>query len=71
MPTTLDCKIMGNVFGSAQMRAVFDSRKLLQSWLDTWAALAEAEADVGVVPRADAERIRAAANAKGFDLDEI
>ena len=71
MPTTLDCKIMGNVFGSAQMRAVFDSRKLLQSWLDTWAALAEAEADVGVVPRADAERIRAAANAQGFDLDEI
>jgi 3-carboxy-cis,cis-muconate cycloisomerase len=62
---------MGNVFGSAQMRAVFDSRKLLQSWLDCWAALAEAEAEVGVIPRSDAERIRTAAHAEDFDLDEI
>lgn len=71
MPTTLDCKIMGNVFGSPQMRDVFDSRQLLQSWFDTWAALAEAEADVGVIPHADAERIRAAANAELADLDTI
>lgn len=71
MPTTLDCKIMGNVFGSPEMRAVFNSRRLLQSWLDVWASLAEAQADVGIVPRADADAIRAAANAENYDLDDI
>ena len=45
MPTTLDCSIMKHVFGTARMREVFDSRQLLQSWLNVWAALAEAEAD--------------------------
>jgi adenylosuccinate lyase len=71
MPTTLDCNIMRNLFGSDRMRAVFDSRRLLQSWLDVWAALAEAEADAGLIPTSAAQTIRSVAKAEGYDLDQI
>ncbi len=71
MPTTLDCKIMGNVFGTPRMREVFSSASLFQGWLDAWAALAEAQADVGVIPKDAAQQIRKVARADNFDLDEI
>ena len=71
MPTTLDCHIMKDVFGSARMRAVFDSQRLLQGWLDVWATLAEAQADVGMIPVEAAEAIRAAARAEDFDTAQI
>src|SRR5882724_9185404 len=71
MPTTLDCLLFRDVFGTARMRAVFDSRALLQSWLDVEAAIAEAEAEVGVIPTWAAERIREAADAQRYDLDEL
>jgi 3-carboxy-cis,cis-muconate cycloisomerase len=53
------------------MRAVFDSRALLQAWLDVEAALAEAEAECGLVPAAAAAGIRAAARADAFDPDAL
>src|SRR5882724_8525032 len=71
MPTTLDCLLFRDVFGTARMRAVFDSRALLQSWLDVEAALAEAEAEIGVIPPWAAEHISGAADARRFDLDEL
>jgi 3-carboxy-cis,cis-muconate cycloisomerase len=71
MPTTLDCSLFRDVFGTARMRAVFDSRRLLQAWLDVEVALAEAEADAGVVPRPAAARIREVARSDAFDLDEL
>lgn len=71
MPTTLDCLVMRNVFGSDRMRAVFDSRRMIQSWFETWACLAEAEADVGMIPREAAETIRAATRRDDFDIEEI
>jgi len=71
MPTTLDCSIMKHVFGTQRMREVFDSRRLLQSWLDVWAALAEAEADAGLIPADAAKRIRSVAKAELYDLEKI
>ena len=69
--TSLDCGLFGDLFGTERMRAVFDSRALLQAWLDVEVALAEAEADAGVIPAAAVEGIRAAARAERFDLDEL
>ena len=71
MPTTLDCQIMRNVFGTNRMRAVFDSRRLLQGWLDVWAALAEAEADAELIPAEAARKIRSVATAELYDLEKI
>jgi 3-carboxy-cis,cis-muconate cycloisomerase len=62
---------MRDVFGSARMREIFDSGRVLQGWLDTWAALAEAEADTALIPAKAAAAIRAAAKAENFDLERI
>ncbi len=71
MPTTLDCTLLRDLFGSAPMRAVFDSRRLVQAWLDVEVALARAQARVGVVPQAAAERIAREARAEQFELDRL
>jgi 3-carboxy-cis,cis-muconate cycloisomerase len=71
MSTTLDCELFRDVFGSAEMRRIFDTRSMLQSWLDAEAALAAAEADAGVIPKAAADRILQASDAQNYDLDEL
>jgi adenylosuccinate lyase/3-carboxy-cis,cis-muconate cycloisomerase len=69
--TTLDCVVLGDLYGTPELREIFDSRALVQAWLDVERALAEAQAEVGVVPAAAAERIAAEADAAGFDLDAL
>ncbi|MFE2041452.1 adenylosuccinate lyase [Streptomyces sp. NPDC059477] len=67
----MDSRILGGLFASDAMRAVFSDRAMVQSWLDAEAALAGAQADLGVVPRAAAERIAECAVAERFDLEVI
>ena len=71
MATTLDCEVLGDLYGTPELRAVFDSRALVQAWLDVERALAEAQAEVGVVPAAAAVRIAAEADAARFDLEAL
>ena len=71
MPTSLDCALLGDFFGTSAMRELFDSRALLQSWLEAEAVLAEAEAECGLIPAAAAVEIRAAADARDYDLGEL
>jgi adenylosuccinate lyase len=71
MSTTLDCELFRDVFGSGEMRRRFDTRAMVQGWLDAEAALAAAEAEVGVIPTAAAERIIREAEADLFDLDQL
>ena len=68
MPTTLDCELFRDLFGSAEMRGAFDTRSMVQAWLDVEAALAAAEAVVGVIPAAAAQRIRDEARVDRYDL---
>ncbi len=71
MPSTLDCTLLRDLFGTAQMRAVFDSERLLQGWLDAEAALARALADVALIPAEQAEEIAGACRAELYDLDVL
>jgi 3-carboxy-cis,cis-muconate cycloisomerase len=71
VPTTLDSELLRDVYGTEEVRAAFDARALLQAWLDAEAALAEAEAEAGVVPQEAASRIRAEAHAELYDLDSL
>jgi adenylosuccinate lyase/3-carboxy-cis,cis-muconate cycloisomerase len=68
VPTTLDCEILRDLYGSAEVRAAFDSRALIQAWLDVESALALAEAEVHVIPAEAAARIAAEADAGLYDL---
>jgi 3-carboxy-cis,cis-muconate cycloisomerase len=69
--TTLDCELFRDLFGSAEMRRAFDTRAMVQAWLDVEAALAGAEAELGVIPLTAAERIRDEARVENFDLGEL
>jgi 3-carboxy-cis,cis-muconate cycloisomerase len=69
--TGLDCLVLGHLFTSEEVRRLFDSRALVQSWLDAEQALARAEAEVGVIPIAAAERIAEEARAERFDLEAL
>jgi adenylosuccinate lyase len=70
MPThILDSTFLKDLYGTAEMRAVFDDRALLQKWLDVEAALALAEADLGIVPQAAADEIARQARAENIDAD--
>lgn len=60
--------LLGFLYGSNHVRDIFSARASLQAWLDVERALAEAEADVGVIPRSAAERIAQEADASKFDL---
>jgi 3-carboxy-cis,cis-muconate cycloisomerase len=67
----IDSLYFRDLFGSAAMRAVFDDQNLLQKWLDYEAALARAEAAVGLVPAEAAAEITRQAQAAHMDIDAI
>lgn len=71
MPTTLDCLVLRDLYGTPEIRAVLDSRALVQGWLDAERALALAQAEIGVIPAWAAERIAEEADAARFDLDAL
>lgn len=58
MPSqTIDSIFLKDLYGTDEMRAVFSDAALLQKWLDVEVALAQAEAEIGVIPAAAAEEI--------------
>ena len=71
MPTTLDCLVLRDLYGTPEIRALLDSRALVQGWLDAERALALAQAEIGVIPAWAADRIAQEANATRFDLDAL
>jgi 3-carboxy-cis,cis-muconate cycloisomerase len=71
MGTTLDHELFADLFGTAQMRALFSGKATLQAWLDVESALAQAQAEVGEIPQKAAERIAYEAKADRFDLREL
>jgi len=63
--------LLAPMLSSAAMRAVCDDATTLQHMLDFEAALARAEADVGVIPTTAAGPISAACRSESFDIAEL
>jgi adenylosuccinate lyase len=61
----------GHLWGSPAVRAVFDERSRLQSWLEVLAALARAQAAEGIVPTEAAEHITRTARVELLDLEQV
>jgi len=55
-------------YGSPEMRRIFDEENKLQLWLDVEAAVAQAQAAVGDIPKIAAEEIAKNANTKTVTL---
>ena len=69
--TVIDSKVFGPLFGNDRMREIFSDENLVQKWLDTEAALAFAQAELGIIPRDMASEIVNNAKAGLLNLDEI
>ncbi|MCB1739088.1 MAG: adenylosuccinate lyase family protein [Gammaproteobacteria bacterium] len=69
MPISLiDSAYYQDLFGSASMRALFSDEARFQAWLDTEAALARAQASLGMIPQTAAEEITRQARVANLDL---
>lgn len=66
-----DSEISGALWGTAEMRALFSDATELQLMLDVEAALARAEAKVGLVPRHVADAITKAARVENLRIERI
>ena len=72
MPSiVISSKLWGEMFGAAAMRALFTDEAMVQRYLDVEAALARAQAGVGIVPAEAAEAITAVAEVGRIDWDRL
>ncbi len=72
MPTNpADSPILGTLYGSDAMRAVFDERAYFQRMLDVEAALARVQARLGIIPADAAVAITAAARVENLSSEEL
>lgn len=69
--TTIDSQIFGSLFSTDQMRGIFSDKNMVQKWLDTEAALAKAQGELGIIPKDKADEINAKACADLLDLPQI
>lgn len=72
MPSHLiDYSLFGDQFSTPEMRAIFDERAMIQRWLDVEAALALAQAELGLIPAQAGPAIAAAARVERLDLEAV
>src|SRR4051795_10631278 len=72
MPSTvLDSDIFKDMFGTAEMRAVFSDDNLLKCYVEAEVALAVAQGRLGVIPREAADAIAKLAPTVTLDRDAL
>ncbi len=67
----IDSELFRDQFSTPEMRDIFSDRRTVQAWLDIEVALAEAEAELGIIPKEAAWAINEAGDADLYDLDEM
>jgi len=69
MPThIMDSPIYGDAWNTAEMRAIFDDLPRLQGWLEVIVALAEAQAELGIIPAEALPEIRRVCHVELLDM---
>lgn len=71
MPFHLDGTLFRDTFGTGRMRDAFSEEAFIERFLEVEAALARAEADVGLVPEEAAATITARASLDHLDRDRV
>lgn len=69
--TLIDSEIFGDLFSTNDMRNLFDDAAQLQRMVDVEAALARAQASIGIIPQSAADEITAKARFENFDHVEL
>lgn len=72
MPThVIDSLVYRDAWGSDEMRAIFDDVPRTQGWLDVIAALAQAQAEVGLIPADAAQEITRICKVENLDMESL
>ena len=72
MPSmVIGSSLWSDMFGSAHMQALFSDRAIVSRYLDVEAALARAQADLGIIPAEAATAISEAANVDRVDWQRL
>jgi len=66
-----DSSLYGHLWGTEELRAIFDERARIQSWLDILAALAQAQAELGIIPDTAAKAVAEGAVVDLLDLEAV
>lgn len=72
MPSSVvDSALLRDLYGTEEMRRIFSDESMVQRWLDVEAALAQAEAELGIIPTWAAAEIARKARVELLDLATI
>jgi adenylosuccinate lyase len=66
-----DSVVYRHLWSTPELRALLDDEGRTQGWLDILAALAAAQAELGLIPAEAAEQIRAHARVELLDLEQV
>jgi adenylosuccinate lyase len=66
-----DSELYGHLWGTDELRALFEERARIASWLNILVCLSRAQAELGIVPSAAAEAIARGARIEALDLDLV
>ncbi|MDF2876583.1 MAG: adenylosuccinate lyase [Sporomusa sp.] len=69
--TMIESELFRDVFSTATMREIWDDRSIIQHWLDIEAALAESQAELGIIPSEIAREITEKAKVENLDFTII
>lgn len=69
--SVFDMRLLRDSWSTEEMRRVFDEENRIQKWLDVEAALAKAQAKLGIIPQAAADEIEKKSHYKFMDMDFI
>jgi 3-carboxy-cis,cis-muconate cycloisomerase len=64
-------KLFKDAFGTPEMRDVFNETEYIERFMEAEAALARAQADLGIIPEEAAEEITETASIEYLDVDEV
>src|SRR3954454_22722200 len=72
MPSgVFDSTLLQHMWGTEELRAVFNDQSRVQTWFDYEAALALSQAELGIIPSAAAAEIAAKAKVANINLDAV
>lgn len=69
--SVFDMQSLQHLWSTDELRAIFSEENRIQKWLDFEAALAEAQAELGIIPAEAAREIRAQARTGNIDIAQM
>jgi adenylosuccinate lyase len=67
----IDSMLFKDVFGTQELRDIFDDKRIIQNWLDIEVALAKTQAELGIIPEEAAQEIEKKAKYEYMNVEEI